>query len=254
MLGEITTTIKVQAVVYRDSIPWGIQDDLNIQLFNDSDADVILFPGWSFRDTNHVENFKSSISNNKTLGFLELQRVDSRDLTNALFSISKGELKFVSIQLFSTSNEIATNPVLGQMFVDQFANARAFKVKNKIVRIMQCGELNILRNEQANGNKVEFRFLDKSLEIQFLKSLQETALILNPQHTPMGNQGKMSRRRAYLSSNRRGYISTSNVSTGQELEKTKSAHYAYFNGRELERNTVDKGEFHRVYEYDLNCG
>ncbi|GAA4316737.1 hypothetical protein [Flaviaesturariibacter amylovorans] len=245
--------MKVQAVVYQESIPWRTQDDLNTQIFNDTNADVILFPGWSFRDTNHVENFQESLSNNKTLGFLELQRVDSRNLTNALFSISKGELKFVSFQLFSTSNEIASNPVLGNMFVDQFANARAFQVKNKIVRVMQCGELNILRNEQSNDNRVGFRFLDIDLERRFRQSLQGTSLILNPQHTPMGNQGKMSRRREYLSANKRGYISVSNVATSQELEKSKSAHYAYFNGRELERHVVDKGKFHRLFEYDLDC-
>lgn len=245
--------MKIQAVVYLKSIPWRIQDDLNTQLFNDTDADIILFPGWSLRDTNHLENFQSSILNKKTLGFLELQRLDSRNLTNALFSIHNGEMKFVSFQLFSTSSEISNNLMLGQIFVDQFERSRSFKVKNKVVRVMQCGELNILRNEQANGNRVKFRFEDKQLENKFLTTLKGTSIILNPLHTPMGNQGKMHPRRKFLSSNKRGYISTSNVKTDTELEKSKSAHYAYFNGNEISRNVVDRGEFHRVYEYEIDC-
>lgn len=244
--------MKIQAVVYQESISWRIQDDLNTQLFNNTDADIILFPGWSFKDTNHLINFQNFLTNKKTLGFFELQRLDSRNLTNALFSIQKGEMKFISFQLFSTSSEISNNPILGQMFVDQFDVSRSFKVKNKVLRVIQCGELNILRNEQANGNRVKFRFEDNQLENKFFNTLKDTSIILNPLHTPMGNQGKMHSRRKFLSSNKRVYVSTSNVKTNSELEKSKSAHYAYFDGHEMSRNTVDKGEFHRVYEYDID--
>lgn len=243
--------MKVQAVVFSQSASWEKQDNLNSELFNGSKADVILFPGWSFRDINHVQNFQDRITNTKSLGFFELKRVDSRRLTNALFAVSDGQLNYVSLQLFSTSKEISANRVLGQMFISQFATARVFKVKNKTVRVMQCGELNILRNEQSNKNKVSFRFNEKTLQDKFTGLLNETSLILNPQHTPMGNQGKMAKRREYLSSNKRGYISTSNVVTTIELEKIKSAHYAYFDGQELERNLIEKGKFHRVYEYNL---
>jgi hypothetical protein len=244
--------MKIQTIVYKNSIPWQLQDELNTHLFNNSDADIVLFPGWSFNDTNQIENFQNSLSNKNTFGVLELKELHSRELKNALFSIQNGEIKFSSFQLFSTSTEITNNIVLGQIFVNQFATAKAFKVKNKTVRVIQCGELNILRNEQANGNRVQFRVDDNKLEKVFRALLKDTSIILNPLHTPMGNQGKMHARRKFLSSNKRLYISTSNVKTETDLEKSKSAHYVYYDGHEMQRYMVDKGKYHSLYQYEIN--
>jgi hypothetical protein len=245
--------MKVQAVVYPSTLPVLNKNECNKRLFNKSKADLILFPGWSFKDPAHIEDFKKSITNTKTLGIFDLKDIQSRGLSNALFAVYKGELKFISFQLFTTSVEISDNPLLGQLFLDEFKDNRVFEVKGKRVRVIHCGEWNILRNEQNHciPNKVKFRFSDLVMERQFLKTLNETSLILNPQHSPMGNQGKMSKRRSYLSANNRGYVSAGNVRLIADLDSTKSAHYACFNGYELERNLIDEGKYFRLYEYDL---
>jgi hypothetical protein len=247
--------MKIQVVVYPKTIPWKIQDHLNARLFNESTADVILFPGWSFYDTIQVENFQNLMKNKKTLGFFDLAQVGSRRLTNALFSVYKGQIKFLSFQLFTDAIGINGNRILGQMFLKEFRENRVFRVKGKLVRVIHCGELNILRNEQGNEkdrNKVAFRFQDKMMENEFKSILNDTSLILNPQHSPLGNQGKLSKRREYLSAKGKGYISTSNVAKITELDTVKSEHYAYFNGAEIDRNLVGQGKYFRLYEYEMN--
>lgn len=245
--------MKVQAVVYPSTLPVLKQNELNKNLFNESKADILLFPGWTFKSPVFLEDFKQSIKNKRTLGIFDLKDIQSRRLSNALFAVYKGELKFISFQLFTSSKEISGNTVLGQLFLDEFRDNRLFKVHGRKVRIIHCGELSILRNEQDNyiRNKVKFRFLDQAMGRQFLDTLNETSLILNPQHSPMGNQGKMSKRRSYLSANNRGYVSAGNVRLIDDLDTTKSAHYVCFNGKELERNLVGKGRYYRLYEYDM---
>ncbi len=90
--------MKFQIVSYKSNLPWQIQDELNCQLFNQSKADLILFPGWAFQDTNHIENFKNSITNKKTFGIMELQRLNSRNITNCLFSVQGGQIQYASLQ------------------------------------------------------------------------------------------------------------------------------------------------------------
>lgn len=246
-------SLNIQAVVYPSSLPVLKQNEINKKVFNESNADILLFPGWTFKDPTHVSDFNHSITNRKTLGIFDLKDIQSRGLSNALFVVYKGELKFISFQLFTSSAEISGNPLLGQIFLDEFRDNRVFEVKGKKVRLIHCGELSILRNEQENRirNKVKFRFSDRAMERQFLETLNETSLILNPQHSPMGNQGKMRKRRTYLSANNRGYISAGNVRIISDLDSTKSAHYACFNGKELERNLIEGGKYFRLYEYDM---
>lgn len=243
----------IQSIVYPCTLPGWKQNEFNKKLFNESKADIILFPGWTFKDPDHVSDFKQSITNKKTLGIFDLKDIRSRGLSNALFAVYKGELKFISFQLFTSSAEISDNPLLGQLFLNEFRDNRLFNIKGKRVRIIHCGELSILRNEQNNRirNKVKFRFSNRIMERQFLETLNDTSLILNPQHSPLGNQGKMSKRRTFLSSNNRGYVSVSNVDLIAELDSQKSAHYAYFNGKELDRNLIDQGKYFRLYEYEM---
>ena len=245
--------MKIQAVVYPSSLPVLKQNEFNKRIFNESDADILLFPGWTFIDPAHVSDFQHPITNKKTLGIFDLKDMQSRGLSNALFAVYNGKLKFISFQLFTTSVEISGNLLLGQMFLDEFRDNRVFEVKGKKVRVIHCGEWNILRNKQAHHipNTVKFRFSDLVMERQFLKTLSETSLILHPQHSPMGNQGKMSKRRSYLSANNRGYLSTGNVKLIADLESKKSAHYACFNGKELKRNLIVGGKYFRLFEYDM---
>ena len=77
--------------------------------------------------------------------------------------------------------------------------------------LVTCGENNILKNKQSENNKVVFRVDDVKLEKEFNSILNRTNFIINPIHTPMGNQGKIAKRREFFSANNKVYISTNNI-------------------------------------------
>ena len=137
-------------------------------------------------------------------------------------------------QIISESIEIEGNYELADRLLFEFENRRKIKIKKLSVLIIQCGEINILRNIQSKDNKVLFRFADnQKLNDRFDKLLSEVDIILNPIHTPMGNQGKMQKRRLFLSNGGRYYFSTSNTKSNSNNLSLKSLQYAYKNGKEL---------------------
>ena len=135
----------IQIVSYKSNVPLEIQGELNCRLFNQSMAEIILFPGWSLIDTNQLENFRNSMANNRTFAIIELKRMDSRKITNCLYNVKAGQIKYSSLQYFATSDEIKDNIELGRAFVSQFESAKTFHVKGNVVRVMQCGEFTHLR-------------------------------------------------------------------------------------------------------------
>ena len=119
---------------------------------------------------------------------------------------------------------------------------RNFSTANRNVSVIQCGENNILRNIQSEGNRAVFRFEDDAILSQrFAAFLNKTDIILNPMHSPMGNQGKMRKRRELFSSNNRAYFSTANY-VNEEAIYNKSVQYACINGKEQEPMDVEVGK------------
>ncbi len=131
-------------------------------------------------------------------------------------------------------------------------HSKYFQAKRKKVRIIQCGELNILKNEQSNNNRVIFRFdEDKTMKMKFQKLLRESDIILNPQHTEIGNQGKLSRRREYLSAHGRIYISTTNAARGAKNFNNKSLHYVYHNGKPVSTEVVEESKHYILWACEI---
>ena len=92
------------------------------------------------------------------------------------------------------------------------------------------------------GNRAVFRFEDDAIMNQrFADFLNNTDIILNPMHSPMGNQGKMRKRREFFSDNNRAYFSTANFEDEESISK-KSVQYACINGKELEPMNVEVGK------------
>ena len=128
-----------------------------------------------------------------------------------------------------------------------------FSVCRKHCLVLQCGELNILKNYQKEGNRVAFRVdNDPILEKRFSELLGQTHIVLNPIHSPMGNQPKLSKRRVFLSRNGRAYFSTSNAEDSKHLSlRYKSLQYALFDGKvlsELNNEESRTGYITRTFE------
>ena len=97
--------------------------------------------------------------------------------------------------------------------------------------LVQCGEINIIKNIQKKGNYPIFRLQSrKDLEDRFFDLLNNCDVVLNPIHTPMGNQGKMEKRRELLSSNCRYYFSTSNTDVKHSIDSS-SLQYSFYDGK-----------------------
>ena len=184
---------------------------------------------------NDIEDLKISITNKKTHVILELANINTSNFYNCLYAFKKGKLvNLFTNQLFSSSDEIENNYQLAKRFINELETRRILSYKKIKILLLQCGEINILRNHQKNNNKVDFRLNeDDALKNKFNNIIENVDIILNPIHTPMGNQGKMHKRREFLSKNNKYYFSTSNSKENSTNLKLKSIQYAYFNGEEI---------------------
>lgn len=234
---------------------------LVIDIINHSDADLILFSGWaaclaelqtlqntlnnknvtvvldiadkfSAKDLKEAKKSKHKplVNEEQTLPENDPESNASGDeLKNCLYLYKGGQLiNLCTKQVFATSSQADGTAI--EALLKELKNRRKFTLGEKNCLVLQCGEINILRNEQSNGNAVYFRLKNApDLENDFNTILNGCDIILNPIHYPMGNQGKMKQRRIFLSQNGRAYFSSANTDfiTG----KLGTSHqYAYHEG------------------------
>lgn len=201
-----------------------------IQIINNSTADLIMFAGHSLIRKNDVTELKRSLKNKKCSVLFE-----TKEGGNHLYRIEDGKVIDMNThQVFSQSKEVNKAPEKAEFLIDELESHRCFEVLGQKCLVLQCGELNILKNYQAEGNCVAFRFDNNpALEKRFFNLLSHVNIILNPIHLPMGNQGKLSKRRYLLSSDGRAYFSACNAETASSLSlKQKSLQYALVNGED----------------------
>lgn len=247
-----TSTIEISSFVF------GLtnQKRLNLteQIINNSYADILLFSGHTIGFVNDIEILKKSITNTSTLVIFELEDINSSKISNCLYKIEKGILSSLHTnQQFTTSQEIENNFQLAERFLHELETKRIITFNKMKVLIIQCGELNILRNFQSDNNRVDFRLFDnKILKSKFLNIIKQSNIILNPIHTPMGNQGKMHMRRIFLSENNRYYFSSSNTRKNSANLNLKSIQYAFNNGKPLTIKDVKHDGNSITRTFDIN--
>ncbi len=227
--------MRIQLTSFHHGLLNKVRLDLTAQIINNSTADILFFSGHTIGFVNEIEELRSILENNKTEVVLELEDINSDKINNCLYHIKKGKINnLYTNQIFTQSGEIENNYELGDRLLNELETKRKFKVKGLSFLIIQCGEINILKNVQSDDNRVEFRLLhDNKLSDRFDQILKKTDVILNPIHTPMGNQGKIQKRREFLSKNSKYYFSTSNTKIDSNNLNLKSLQYAFFNGQEI---------------------
>ncbi len=227
--------MKIEVVSYLNGLSDKFRLKLTSDIINKSTADLILFSGHTIGRVNDINTLRTLISNKKTEVILELEDLNSGKIGNCLYHLKRGELKnLYTNQIFTQSKEIEGNYELADRLIHELETTRVLNIKGKSVLIIQCGEINILKNIQSANNRVDFRLKDKqSLENRFNKIIRESKIILNPIHTPMGNQGKMKKRREYLTKNNRYYFSACNTKKNSDNLNLKSLQYAYYNKKTL---------------------
>ena len=226
--------MKVQLVSFQFRKIEAKRLDYVVDIINHSTADIILFPGNTLLHKKSLAELEKRISNSRLSAIIETG--DGHP-----YLIENGTLKeFNTTQLFARSSQIQNNLKLGNEYLDELSEKRIFKICKKRCLLIQCGENNILKNYQKEGNRASFRFDDnQEMNARFSKILSSVDIVLNPIHTPMGNQGKMAKRRELFSSNGRAYFSTCNADAKHRNLRSKSLQYAYKNGVQLESEIIE---------------
>ena len=233
----------VQLVSYKSTLRAESRLRHTADIINSSKADLILFAGHTLTSYHDVCELNALIDNNSTIAVIEVKENAISVLNpihNSMFLLRNGVVKdMFTHQLFTDSATISSYPELGEHLLLELETRRLFSAANRNVTIVQCGENNILRNIQSDGNRPVFRFEDnKKLNQRFVDFLNNTDIILNPIHSPMGNQGKMRKRRELFSDNNRAYFSAANFNNEESIYN-KSVQYACINGKEQEPVNVD---------------
>ena len=236
----------VQLVSYKSTLRADSRLQHTAEIINSSKADLILFAGHTLASHRDVDELNTLLDNNRTTAVIEVKKdTKSKSLPvyHSLFLLQNGVAKDIyTHQLFTDSKTIKAYPELGEHLMLELETRRNFSTANRNVSVIQCGENNILRNIQSEGNRAVFRFEDDAiLNQRFAAFLNNTDIILNPMHSPMGNQGKMRKRRELFSSNNRAYFSTANY-VNEEAIYNKSVQYACINGKEQEPMNVEVGK------------
>jgi hypothetical protein len=255
--------MKIELISFRYNIKEKKRLDLMINLVNQSQADLIMFCGSTLYYQKDLGVLKERIDNKNSFVLFEVREVkDSKfiDLKNCLYSIENGVIhNLFTNQFFSTKDEIEGNGDLCERFINELETRRCFKIKGKTCLVLQCGENNILRNIQKEANRPVFRLQERiDLKERFDCLLNKTHIILNPIHTPMGNQGKMERRREYFSANNRYYFSVSQNGTTKRndsyyeiLMDSDRLQYAYHNGKAIEEYSSNNTKDFQIRVFDL---
>jgi len=252
--------MKVELISFRYNMRARKRLNLLAELVNRSQSDLVVFCGYSIFYQDSIPELQKMLKNKKSIVLFEVRNTVDGKETKGLFVIKNGKiLNLHTSQLFVDSKDIKNNEALGERFIYELETKRSFRVSGKSCLVIQCGENNIIRNIQKEENRPVFRFQKRpDLGDRFKKLLMETDIILNPIHTPMGNQPKMQKRREYLSADGRCYFSVSQLGTGKQNEnyldmakKSKRLQYAYYDGQPINAYIDYPCEDYKQRIYDI---
>ena len=252
----MTLLVKVELVSYQYRKTEAKRLAYTAEIINRSSADIILFAGHTLLYSKSIAELSKLIRNKRSYAFIETRESDEE--FNHPYLVAKGKIVDLKThQFFVYSSEIKKDITLGLKYLDELETKRIVKIGSRHCLLVQCGEINILKNHQTEGNRASFRFDDDSeMRSRFEKILSSVDIVLNPMHSLMGNQGKLARRRELFSRDGRLYFSTCNADAKHKNLRAKSIQYAYQNGIPLCAEMTlaeDGGYISRVFTVDDVC-
>jgi hypothetical protein len=158
---------------------------------------LLLCAGWSVQSQDHLRPIKDATARTKTLAVVEGKE--------GAFLIQNGKSHPMGEQCFGTRKQTEEEPERVHK-LSRMVPKRSFQFLSRPVLLLICGEILVLQGR----NKVDFH---SSVENE--KALRDAvrandALILNPTHTRMANDGTIKAWRKFLSKGNRVYLSASN--------------------------------------------
>ena len=182
-------------------------------LRSNPDLDLLVGAGWTVFSEDELATILDKNPNPHTVAILETWKGDGGGFEHRGHAIQGSEvLVGRTPQIFATSSEVNGHPELMSALLDEIEAQRQLCVGGKTVTWLICGEINVLANAQLDGNRPDFRFTnDAGLSARWRRIFEGTDIFVDPTHTVMGNQGKLKRRREFLSAGSRIFCSVSNV-------------------------------------------
>lgn len=212
-----------------------------IEITNTTKSDLLIFPGFTLYSDKELKKFIKKVKNTKTLIYLEVGDGSPRPSNRYFLLFQNGKVIHSNLfQMFSQSNEVDTDSTLMNDYVKVLETERMFTFNGKVLTLVICGEINFLKNVQSEGNRVEIRTSNSVILKKYENIISNTDIFINPQHTPMGNQGKLKKRREFLSKNGKVYCSTTNTEENIPFETIPnklngiSIQYCFQNGKPIE--------------------
>jgi hypothetical protein len=215
--------------------------------------DIIVFPGWTLLK-DQLALVEKDMKNKHSLILFEVwDDFFNGEIKRKGYYFKDGVLHDKDIiQKFETSSEINRHKDLMKPFLHELKDKRIIEYRGMSICWLICGEINVLRNIQKNNNEVTFRFPeDADLARAFQEIYDKTDIFIDPTHTIMGNQGKLARRREFLSQNKT-FCSVSNADTltDQKLSN-KSIQYLYKNGKPINGRTLKRNDRFLLIQYNV---
>lgn len=229
-----------------------------IDISNDSVSDILIFPGYTLFSENELILFRKNCTNTHSLIFLEVCDGNTNHQNRKFLLYQNGKIiKDNLIQQFVKSSEVEKNPNLIDEYVDILEKDRIHHFKGSNILLVICGEINFLKNIQNENNRVVIRTNNASVRKRYKELVSNTCVFINPQHTPLGNQGKLKKRREYLSKKGRIYCSTTNLKTGiltQNYPKSfkgTSLQYLVKDGKPIEGEILNLDQKYLLKRYSV---
>jgi hypothetical protein len=227
-----------------------------IEITNKTKSDLLVFPGYTLYSEMELQKFIQKVKNSKTLVYLEVGDGTPKPVTlYSLLYLNGKILKSNIIQYFKKSSEVDKNPTLIDEYGKILGEERIFDIHGKRITLILCGEINFLKNIQSDNNRVEIRTDNLITLKKFNDIISRTDIFINPQHSPMGNQGKMKKRREFLTQNNKIYCSTTNIDGNIPVEQIfdklngGSVQYCLQNGKPINGEVQMWSPIYVVKEY-----
>ena len=165
--------MRFETVSLRNNLSKKKRLEVVTNIINRSSSDIILFGGHTVLDMADCNELVDRIENKETSAVFEVKRVEESSfikLKNCLYRIENACLEnMFTNQMFSTSKEIEDNIPLCERFINELETKRIIEIKRKRCLLVQCGEINIIKNIQKKGNYPIFRLrVEKTWKIVFL--------------------------------------------------------------------------------------
>jgi len=218
-------------------------------------SDLVLFSGWTLKNRKELEEVVRRTAGTAQTFILEVGfGLRAKDASEGYYVISPrkdgpGALK----QEFAFSQDVNGERDRINTYLDKLERERCFDINGRRMRLIICGENNVLRNIQSQGNKVVCRVDDEESRRRLDAILKDTDVFLNPSHTPPGNLGKMHRRWEFLSQDGRAalFVTNENAGRGKDLSK-RSLSYAFQDGaRKQTTHEIDEAGNYRMTFVEL---